>query len=323
MPDFWRSSGWHLLERDARGRHVVTDAFLRAYLARPELAPEADACPAERALHATLVEAPRRPITPVHLVALADPDARENWAVFAAFRDRLLRQPTLEDAYLSLVQDPSPKVPPLLLDHLVHAVLRGVLDGTGDPFRLRAAECLFRAQRVTLAEGAVLLGDEEMVEARAAGEGAAELEVLREENAAGYFVRSDRFDTVLDVSFTRPGLDGLCRVLEAWVRHFLAVEVRVQPQQAVSDERWAWHTGLDAESSALLNDLYAERDPGEERRARLLALFRLEFRDPVAVRPGMEGRPVYLGVAQDARGRLRLKPQNLLVNLPLTRCATA
>jgi Family of unknown function (DUF6352) len=315
VPAFWRSSGWHLLERDARGRHVVTDAFLRAYLARPELAPGADGCRAERALHAMLVEAPRRPITPVHLVALADPDAGENWAVFAAFRDRLLSAATLEDAYLSLVTDPSPKVPPLLLDHLVHAILRGVLDGCGDPFRLRAAECLFRAQRVTLADGAVLLGDEEMVEALAGG-GAAELDVLREEDAAGYFARSDRFDTVLDVSFTRPGLDGLCRALEAWVRHFLGVEVRIQPQQAVSDERWAWHTGLDAEASAILNDLYAGRDPGEERRARLLALFRLDFRDQAAVRTGLEGRPVYLGMARDARGRLRLKPQNLLLNLP-------
>jgi hypothetical protein len=85
----------------------------------------------------------------------------------------------------------------------------------------------------------------------------------------------------------------------------------------VSDERWAWHTGLDAEASAILNDLYAGRDPGEERRARLLALFRLEFRDAAVVRPGMEGRPVYLGMAKDPGGRLRLKPQNLLVNLPL------
>jgi len=237
--------------------------------------------------------------------------------VFAAFRDRLLRAATLEDAYLSLVIDPSPKVPPLLLDHVAHAILRGVLDGCGDAFRLRAAECLFRAQRVTLADGAVLLGDEEMVEALAESGGAAELDVLREENAAGYFARSDRFDTVLDVSFTRPGLDGLCRALEAWVRHFLGVDVRTQPQQAVSDERWAWHTGLDAESSALLNDLYAGRDPGEERRARLLALFRLDFLNPAAVRHGMEGCPVYLGIARDARGRLRLKPQNLLVNLPL------
>jgi len=31
------------------------------------------------------------------------------------------------------------------------------------------------------------------------------------------------------------------------------------------------------------------------------------------------GRPVYLGMAMNAKGKLRLKPQNLLVNLPLVR----
>jgi len=35
--DFWRNSGFHLLERDAGGRLQVTDDFLRAYLLRPEL----------------------------------------------------------------------------------------------------------------------------------------------------------------------------------------------------------------------------------------------------------------------------------------------
>ena len=35
------------------------------------------------------------------------------------------------------------------------------------------------------------------------------------------------------------------------------------------------------------------------------------------MRLDVRGRPVYLGMAQDARARLRLKPQNLLVNLPL------
>ena len=36
MPDFWRSSGFHLLRRDAatEGWLAVTDDFLRAYLAR-------------------------------------------------------------------------------------------------------------------------------------------------------------------------------------------------------------------------------------------------------------------------------------------------
>lgn len=325
--DFWRSSGWHLLEQDAHGRHRLTDDFLRAYLLRPELHPVAESCPAERALHAALLDQPRRPVTPVNLVGLADPDARENWQVFLLFRERLMAQPTLEDAYLSLVLDPSPAVPPSMLDQLAHAILRGVLAGC-DGLRLRAAECLFRAQRVMRREGAVLLADEETVAMRAAGGGGSllqlagggatvELDVLGEENAASYLARSDRFDTVLDVSFTRPGLDALCRVLEAWVRHFLGIEVGIQPLQAIRDERWAWHTGLDAESSAILNELWHGRDPGEERLLNLLSLFRLEFRDGRVVRAGLAGRPVYLGMAQDGGGRLRLKPQNLLVNLPL------
>lgn len=325
--DFWRSSGWHLLEQDAHGRHRLTDDFLRAYLLRPELHPVEESCPAERALHAALLDQPRRPVTPVNLVGLADPDARENWQVFLLFRERLMAQPTLEEAYLSLVLDPSPAVPPSMLDQLAHAILRGVLAGC-DGLRLRAAECLFRAQRVMRREGAVLLADEETVAMRAAGGGGSllqlagggatvELDVLGEENAASYLARSDRFDTVLDVSFTRPGLDALCRVLEAWVRHFLAIEVGIQPLQAIRDERWAWHTGLDAESSAILNELWHGRDPGEERLLNLLSLFRLEFRDGRVVRAGLAGRPVYLGMAQDGGGRLRLKPQNLLVNLPL------
>jgi hypothetical protein len=35
----------------------------------------------------------------------------------------------------------------------------------------------------------------------------------------------------------------------------------------------------------------------------------------------VRGRPAYLGLAMTATGRLRLKPQNLLVNLPLARAA--
>lgn len=331
--DFWRSSGWHLLERRPDGRHVVTDDFLRAYLLRPELRPVEESCAAERALHAALLDDPRRPVTPVALLRLKDPDARENHELFAVFRDHLLRHPTLEDAYLALALGEGPAVPPLFLDHLVHAILRGVLDGCADGLRLRAAECLFRAQSVTVREGAVLLADAETVElhARTGGFGglgqllveagerprAVELDVLNEGNAASYFARSDRFDTVLDASFTRPGLDALCRVLEAWLRHFLAVPASVQPLQSVRDERWRWHLGLDAEATAILNALYAGEEIDEDRREWLLSLFRLELKDPELVHVDLRGRPVYMAMARDAKGRLRLKPQNLLVNLPL------
>ncbi len=37
--------------------------------------------------------------------------------------------------------------------------------------------------------------------------------------------------------------------------------------------------------------------------------------------PRVRGRPVYLGLAMSPAGRLKLKPQNLLVNLPLARSA--
>jgi hypothetical protein len=335
--EFWASSGYRLLRRRAEGRLEVTDDWLRAYLARPELTPVEDSCAAERALHAALVETPRRPITPVALVGLRDPDARANWELFAAFRDHLLRHGTLEEAYLALFASPRVPFPPLLVDQLVHAILRGILDGCTEGLVPRAAECLFRTQKVTLQDGTVLLADEEIVEMHAAGGGMGtlgrlvaaagatprrvELEVLSEANGADWFARSDRFDTVLDLTFGRAGLDALCRVLERWLAHLLGLAASIQPLQRIRDERWVWHVGLDAEATAILNDLYAGAPVAEERLQRLLALFRLEIRDASMVQPALAGRPIYLGLAIDAAARLRLKPQNLLVNLPLA-CAS-
>ena len=292
---------------------------------------------AERGLHEALLEAPERPITPVALLQLKDPDARENYLVYARFRDLLLRSETLEDAYLHLAVRATAGIPPLFVEHLAHAILRGILDGCGDGLRLRAAECLFRAQSVTIRDGAILLADADTISlhARSGGMGslgqllvevqapirAVELDVLSEANAGDYLGRSDRFDTVLDVSFTRPGLDALCRVLEAWVRHFLTIEVGVQPLQSVRDQHWRWHVGLDAEATTLLNALYAGEEIEEERQVRLLSLFRLEIRDSELVRPDVRGRPVYLGMAQNTDRELKLKPQNILVNLPLVEAA--
>jgi hypothetical protein len=332
--DFWPGSLWHLLEREPNGRHRVTDAFLRGWLERPELVPPEEAGPAERALHAALLEHPRRPITPVALLALEDPDARENWELFAAFRDHLLAHATLEEAYLALFASERPvRLEAPFLDGMVQPILRGILEGTRDPFRARAAECLFRPQRATVVEGTVLLADALTVErqARTGGLGAlgellrraqaplrsVELEVLGPANAGSYWARSERFDFVLDLGFGRAGLDALARVLEGWIGHMLEVAVRIEPVARIRDERWSWHLGLDAEASALLNALWAGEELDEARLARLLALFRLEFREPSVVLPALRGRPVYLGLASEPSGRVRFKPQNLLVNLPL------
>jgi hypothetical protein len=55
----------------------------------------------------------------------------------------------------------------------------------------------------------------------------------------------------------------------------------------------------------------------EERMGRMLCLFRLEFLNPGVVRAEVAARPVYLAMAMDAENQLKLKPQNLLLNLPL------
>ena len=144
-----------------------------------------------------------------------------------------------------------------------------------------------------------------------------ELEVLDESNSELYWSRDQRYDTVLNLNFAGAGLDALCRVLEAWIRHFLDLSVSIQPVQTIADEKWVWHVGLDAEGNALLNDLYNGVEVGEARLARLLALFRLEFADPSVTTREIAGRPVYLAMAMTPEGVLHLKPQNLLVNLPL------
>jgi Family of unknown function (DUF6352) len=338
VPDFWRSSGYRLVEADADGRLRPGDDFLRAFLLRPEILPVAESCPAELALHEALLADPRLPVAAARLAALVDPDAQDNYRILLAFRDRLLAHPSLEAAYLDLVRHDTAAIPGLFLDQLVHVILRHLLRDCPDPLRLRAAELLFREQKVTIRDGSVMLADDETVEMQAAAGRlglapevslarllepdeapvwSVELDVLDEANAGLYWARSDRFDCVLDLGFTRPGLDALCRVLEAWVLHFTGASVAIQPVQQIRDERWVWHVGLDAEASALLNDLWAGQTVDDARRAQLLSLFRLEFRDPDDMLRRVRGRPVYLGLAMTGAKRLKLKPQNLLVNLPL------
>jgi hypothetical protein len=105
--------------------------------------------------------------------------------------------------------------------------------------------------------------------------------------------------------------------MEEWIAHFLGVKVSIRSEREIDDAHWSWHVGLDAEASAILNDLYNRQPVDEARIGRLLCLFRLDFADPADMRPALAGRPVWLAMAMDEHNRLRLKPQNLLMNLPL------
>src|SRR3954462_9158988 len=85
LPDFWRNSGFHLLERDPEGRLRVTDDFLRAYYLRPEVHPVEESCDDELALHAALMDSPRRPVSEKELTALKDRDAEDNYRTVLRF----------------------------------------------------------------------------------------------------------------------------------------------------------------------------------------------------------------------------------------------
>ncbi len=332
--DFWLTSGYHLLRRGEEGRLYITNDYLRAFFKRPEMQIVEESCESERALHARLLEDPRFKVTAARLGELADPDARENYEIVLGFRDLLIEEKTLEAAYLRIFRQ-GVTVPPLFIDQMAHAILRGILEGQGDSLRARSAELLFRSQKVSIQDSGIMLADEEIVEmySRDGGFGSlgklladnatpmrsVELDILSSENAQIYWPRSDSFDTVIDISFTRPGLDALCRVLETWVAHFLAVEVNIYPVQQISDPKWSWHIGLDIEASQLLNDLYNGEEIDEARNARLLSLFRLEFKQPGDMRADLAGKPVYLGLAMSQAEVMKLKPQNLLMNLPVAR----
>src|SRR6204780_3690620 len=162
--DFWLSCGHHLLDRNAAGRLLVTDEFLKAYLARPELVPPPEACAEEQALHRALLRDPRLPIAASRIAVIADADARENWQTMIAWRDQLLRHDSLEAAYLAIARR-SIHFPRILVGQLVQVILRNALDGCDDVFVLRAAEMLFRPQKLAFHQTSVAAVYEERVAA--------------------------------------------------------------------------------------------------------------------------------------------------------------
>jgi hypothetical protein len=329
-PDFWLSSGHHLLDRDADGKLTLTSEFLKAYLARPELVPPPDACDVEQALYRALLEDPRCSVSTGEIDAIADADARENWRHMIAFRDHLLAHSTIETGYLSLVRKGS-RVPPLFLDQLVHVILRNMLDQIEDAYLLRAAEMFFRPQRLTTHEGSLIAADEEHVGGAAASPLVAmlglpltgNLDVLNDDNVANYFERSDRFDMALDLSAGRRGLAALGEVIDRWLKHLLAVEVTVEPLTEPCDVALSWYVGLDAEATRIGDALWKGGALNADERASIVALYRLTFPDPRIVLERLADEPVYLILAMTADGALRMKPQNLVTGLPIRELAAA
>jgi hypothetical protein len=246
----------------------------------------------------------------------------------------------------------------LAIQAVVQHLLQGQADTASDALAWRAGELFFRPQRVTVEQGRVLAADSTSLDHEQATQGLGELgrllaqaqaplktlqlRVLDAEadaqTAPRYFEQAAQADfrstLLLDLTHTvhndlgqgiaftmtaaRSGLKPLALLMARWVQHFLGVAVLVQPLQKVEDSQWRWHLGLDTEASVLLDDLYQDHEVEPARLARLISLFSLVFDKPAEMRADVAGKPVYLGLMRNSQDSFRMKPQNLLLNLPLS-----
>ncbi|GIS09769.1 MAG: hypothetical protein CM15mP114_05510 [Alphaproteobacteria bacterium] len=314
--DFWLTSGWHLLDHNNDGHLVPTEDFMRAYFYRPEVAPIEESCEAEIELHKRLVDKPFDIVDKKELNLIRDKDVIFNYEVILKFRDFLSKYPTLDSAYLAIARGQAVDFPPLFVDQMVQIILRNILNQSPYALQVRASEIFFRTQVVTIAEDEIMVADEATVQLQAEKKSTkandpkqleVDIDILRESSADNYWGRSDKFDTSIDLAYTKPGLDALARVIEKWVHHFLSIEVSIKPMQKIEDEKWSWHLGLDSDSNKILNDLYHGLDVTEERLKQILCLFQLDAEEGFV--PEMNGKPVYVGLAmnENSKSNLSLK----------------
>ena len=352
---WWPGSGLGALALDDHGALAPTSAYWRHWLQRPELALVPESCRAEKALHRALLSMPLRPVPASEVDAIADADVAQNFRHFLHLRDAIETSGSLQRWLLNLFRSGHVDVPPLFVDLVTQAIVQHLLGDAPDALTARTAELFFRPQRITFEQGRVLAADRATLEEQSQTQGLGDmgrllaqaqiattrldLPVLGPDNEDRYWTQASiqradlRSSLLLDLTqqlktdvghglhFTmnnaRSGLKPLAVLMQRWVQHLLGVEVNIEPVHRIDDPQWRWHLGLDVDSSALLNDLYEGRQPDEERLSALISLFRLRFANPAEMRPDVAGRPVYLGLMAGANGQLRMKPQNLLLNLPL------
>ena len=328
MKDFWISCGHHLLDRDEGGGLLLTDDFLKVYMARPEMIPPPDACAVEKTLHAALLNDPRMEVSAADIAAIADADARENWQILLTFRDHLVRHKTLEAAYSELVKQGLQNTPQLFVNQLVHVVMRNALDGVEDASVVRAGEMFYRTQRVTLHEGSLIAADEEKIGGSNPASvsplvsmlgipAESHIHVINKDNAGGYWERSDQFDMAIDLTAGRDGLAALATAMQRWIAHVLGVDVTIEPLTEMREVNLAWYVGLDAEATKIGDKMWNGEEIDEAAMSQVIGLFQLTFRDPSIVLDHVRGEPVYLILSMTPDKLIRMKPQNLIAGLPI------
>lgn len=356
--DFWQHSGYSRLNFPAAGWPQASEALIQAYLARPELRPLPESCPAERALHDRLYRDSRYRPTPLELAELHDPSVRENYELVMRFRDHVFASEDLRVAYLDLVRRGHPPLPLLFRQHLVMLLLRHLLADCTDAWTLRAAEMLFRAQlpwepepepaaEVEAEAGAV------EVEAEAGSRGAPRLLLadhavltdvethggygnlgrlvadsgvplnrrplwILEEETAQSYWLRDSFHDSLLPFGPRTGQQALAEVLARWIQAMVGETVTLIP--------------LAGDPVALWSRPWRQRLPLDEAAleltlplcplpgmARPVALFRLDWAAGGSRADAPIEESLCVVLAADGEGIIRLEPASLCLSLPRLR----
>ena len=336
MTNYWINSAYSTLEVGPDHQLLVTDDFLRTYMQRPELKLVPESCPIEHSLHQRLTENPRAEVLETEIAGMADEDIQENYRVWLRYRKRVLAASSLENFYMSLFKGEGVDVPPLFIAQLAQIFIRHILGEGAHPLEVRMGELFFRTQKISVLEDSIVMGADEDVIARNAQASdtgnimdllkgksmtmrSADLDVLHEDNAESYWDRNEDFDLAVQLNFGHEPINHFSRVLEKWIKHFLGVSVRITPMQQITDPKWSWHVGLDAAATEILNKLYNKELVEADELQKVICLFRLDFVDEAAVAQAQAGKPVYMAIAMNDQQQLKLKPQNLLFNLPLAK----
>jgi hypothetical protein len=99
----------------------------------------------------------------------------------------------------------------------------------------------------------------------------------------------------------------------------LSIEVDIEPLTEIRDANLSWYVGLDAESARIADALWNGEELDDNAKSRVVGLFRLTFRDPGVVTEQLRGEPIYLLLAMTPERVLELRPQNLVMGLPVRR----
>jgi hypothetical protein len=103
----------------------------------------------------------------------------------------------------------------------------------------------------------------------------------------------------------------------------MGIDVGIEPLIEMRDVDFTWYVGLDAEGTRIGDTLWNGEDLDEAAQARVVGLFRLTFRDPHMVTEAVGNESVYLILAMSEDKIIRMKPQNLLIGLPVRNLETA